>query len=65
MSEPQQEVFEEELTLCPDCKAPVVIESMGIESNGEGVAFATIRCIDCDFEARETWVHDTTERMEE
>lgn len=56
------ETYDQELTGCPDCGEFVRI-SEDIESNGQGVAFGRIECPECGFAARETWVHDLTERV--
>lgn len=59
-----RETYDNELLYCPDCESDVeIVESL--ESNGEGVAFGYIECVDCDFRAREEYVHAETVRMDE
>jgi len=62
-NENQEEIkeYKEELVRCPECGERVTLTDP-IESNGEGVAFGYIHCEDpdCDFKAREEWIHDKT-----
>lgn len=50
-----------ELMDCPECESDVTLKD-GIESTGEGVAFAYVYCQneDCEWEGREEWVHRQT-----
>lgn len=50
-----------ELMDCPECESDVTLKD-GIESTGEGVAFAYVYCQneDCGWEGREEWVHRQT-----
>lgn len=58
-----KERYDDELLFCPDCGGDIELDEQ-VESNGEGVAFGYIECEDCDFRAREEYVHAETVRLE-